>query len=47
MSSGGATATRTSYPVMIAMSSTASTFDGSAMAISRVRLSVNATGTAW
>ncbi len=47
MSSGGATATRISYPVMIAMSSTASTFDGSAIATSSVRLSAKATGTVW
>ena len=44
MSSGGATATRTSWPVMIAMSSTARTFDGSAIATSSVRLSANADG---
>jgi hypothetical protein len=38
-SSREATAARTSIPVSIAMSSTASTFEGSAIAISSVRLS--------
>ena len=47
MSSGEATAARTSCPVMIAMSSTASTLAGSAIATSSVLLSMNATGTAW
>jgi hypothetical protein len=32
---------------MIAMSSTASTLEGSIIATSSVRLSTNATGTAW
>ena len=42
MSSGAATATRTSWPVMIAMS-----FAGSDIATSSVPLPRNATGTAW
>ncbi len=47
MSLPEATAGRTSYPVMTAMSSTASTFAGSAMATSSVRSETNDTGTAW